>query len=995
MSRLLVLVMMMVVLSLAHHDVAAQDTNERVKVTGIVKDKGNIPIAGVSVIVEKTYDGVATDIDGNFALDVPKGSYINISFLGMISQRFEILGEMNLSVILLDDEELLDDVVVIGYGSVQKKDLTGSIETLSGDELVKVNNSNVTESLNGKITGVLVSKSSNRPGADMSIQIRGLNSINSSNEPLYVIDGVPSYSGMKHLSASDIESIDILKDASSCAIYGSRGANGVVIITTKGATKKKGFSIEYNGSIGIKTPTRIPDMIGNKGNGLEYVDYRIALWKKKYGDTSLSRPDFLTADEKRRIRNGEYYDWLREISSNSLVTSHSINSTGGSEKTSYSFGVGYLNDDGMVGKENFERITANVGLEHRFSDKVTTGISSYISSNKTNHGAAETLINAYFLPPTVSPYDENGEYAFIVQPTSSKINPFIQNQNNIRETEAFYSNISGFIEFKPVEGLSLKSQIAYQFDTDLYGEWIGTYTQQKGGINPNEAYRSEGRNKNWVWDNIISYKKEFNSNHRLDVIGLFSLQKDTHQGSAMRGDGIPYASDWHAIQTADEIRDVSSYYWESSMTSYMLRANYTMYEKYMLTLTGRYDGTSRLKSDNRWGFMPSVALGWQMKKEGFLEDVDAVNSMKLRLSYGKTGNNNIGHDITWTKLNLSKYTFGDNGENGFGTGSTKGNDDLKWEMTSEYNLGLDFAFFNNRISGTIDAYSRTTDDLIFSRAVGAVNGFSSIYENIGTTTNKGIEIALNTVNVSKNDFYWKTKFTFSMNRNKIKDLYGDKKDDLGNRWFIGEPINVIYNFKQLGIWQEDEAEEAAKYGQSPGHIKVEDLNGDYNLDEQDYQIVGSSNPDWTAGISNTFVYKNIDLTIDVYARYGGVYDDQFTYMFTAWDNEHWNKLDVNYWSAENQTNSYQGVGAQSYYTQVLGQVSGTFVKVQNITLGYSLSEQVINRLGLQKARVYASVQNPFTFTDYKGADPEIIGEDVNTQLSLYPMTFTFGVNLNF
>ncbi|MBC9798329.1 TonB-dependent receptor [Sinomicrobium sp. FJxs] len=977
------------------HAIWSQETDNNIKVTGTVLAQDGLPIPQANVYVENSSIGVVTDFDGKFVIEVPPGKVLIISFLGMKPKRYTITTSQSLTVTLEDDAQLLDNIVLIGYGTVEKKDVTGSIGAISGDKLVKANNVNISESLNGRVSGVLVTKSSNRPGAGMSIQIRGQNSINSSNEPLYVIDGVPSYSGIAHINASDIESIDILKDAASTALYGSRGANGVVIVTTKGATKKKGFSIEYNGSVGIKTPTRIPDMIGNKGNGLEYVDYRIALWRKKYGDASLNRTDFLTEDEKRRIRNGEYYDWLREISDNSLVTNHSLYSSGGSENTSYSFGMSYVKDNGMIGKEGFERITGNIGLEHRLTDKVSTGMTTYLSKNNTNHGAEETLINAYFLPPIVSPYDENGDYAFNVQPTSSKINPFIQNENNIRETEAIYANLSAFIEVKPFEGLSVKSQLAYQFDTRVNGEWIGTFTQQKGGVNPAGAYRSENRNNNWVWDNILTYKKKFAFGHQLDAIGLFSLQKDTHKGSSMRGDGLPYNSDWHAIQTADEISDVQSYYWESALTSYMLRVNYTMWDKYILTASGRYDGTSRLSADNRWGFMPSIAVGWQIKNEPFLKDVDFITDLKLRVSYGNTGNNNLGHDITWTKLDLSRYTYGDNGINGFGIGNVRGNKDLRWEMTSEHNAGLDFGFFNNRLTGSVDLYYKTTDDLIFSRAVGTVNGFDSVYENIGTTTNKGIEVSLNTVNIDSKNLQWKSSLNFSLNRNKIKDLYGDQQDDLGNRWFIGEPINVIYDFKHLGIWQESETGLAADYGQSVGHIKVEDVNGDFNLDEQDYQILGSPNPDWTAGLSNTLIYKNFDFSFDIYARVGGLYDDPFTYVFTAWDNEHWNKLDVNYWNPENASNNYQEIGAQSYYTQVLGKVSGTFVKVQNIVLGYSTNEKLNNALGIQKARIYGMVQNPFTFTDYKGADPEVIGENLNTQLSLYPMIFTLGLNLNF
>lgn len=968
---------------------------QELKVSGVVTDSENIPLPGVNVVVKGTAIGTATDANGTYSIKVPaKGSILVFSFIGMLDEEIIVNDELKINISLISDILSMEEVYVIGYGTVKKKDLTGSIESISGDKLQEAMNTNITESLNGRVSGVVVSKSSNKPGASMSVQIRGLNSINFSNEPLYVIDGVPSYSGMKHINSADIESIDILKDASSCAIYGSRGANGVVIVTTKGANNRKGFNIEYNGSVGIKTPTRIPDMIGNYGNGDEYVDYRTALWKKVYGDASLSRPDFLTPDEKTRIKNGEYYDWLREVSGTAMVTNHNINSSGGNESTSYSFGLGYTQDQGVVGDENFERVTANVRVEHKFTSKLKTGVSSYISNNKTNHGAQAALINAYFIPPIASPYDENGEYTFIVQPTSSRISPFFQIENNISETEAFYSNFTGFIEYKPLTELSLKSQVAYQYDNDTYGEWIGVYTQQKLGINPTEAYRSEGKNNNLVWDNIATYNKKFGI-HKLNAIGLFSMQKDTHMGSHMRGEDLPYESYWHAIGTASDIRDVDSYYWESSMISYMLRANYSLLDKYMLTVTGRYDGTSRLKDDNQWGFMPSVALGWQIKNEPFLENVDAISNMKLRLSYGKSGNNNIGHDLTWTKLVQSKYAFGSSGVNGFGLGSELGNNDLKWEMTSEYNIGLDYGLFDSRISGTIDAYSRTTEDLIMKRSISTVNGFNSVYQNIGTTSNKGIELGLNTVNISKPDFYWKTTFTFSLNRNKIVDLYGDDTDDLGNRWFIGKPISVLYDFNQLGIWQTEEEAEAAKYGQSVGHIKVEDVNGDYSLDEKDFQIIGAPMPDWTAGFINNFKYKNFDLLIDIYARIGGVYRDEFSFMFTAWDNEHWNKLDVEYWTPENRSNKYQQVGAVSYYTQVLGQVSGTFVKIRTITLGYELNKSFLQKIKLDDVRFYAAVQNPFTFTNYLGSDPEIIGENVYSQLSLYPMTFTLGLKVKF
>ncbi|WP_084163783.1 SusC/RagA family TonB-linked outer membrane protein [Olivibacter sitiensis] len=965
---------------------------ERQMLSGIVLDEEGKPFAGVTVQLSPQR-ATKTDDNGQFSIAAALQETLTVSFVGYTTYTSTVSAFTPLRIQLSPAVNQLADVVVYGYGTVNKRDLTGAIAKIDNSDLMQAQATNVSESLNGRVSGVLVTKSSNRPGADMSIQIRGINSFNYSNEPLYVIDGVPSYSGMRHLNAADIESIDILKDASSSAIYGSRGANGVVIITTKSANRKAGFQVEYNGLLSLKTPTRIPDMIGNMGNGLEYIDYKIALWTAKYGESSLGRSDFLTADEKRRVKYGEYYDWLREISGPSVSNMHHVTANGSSEKSSYSFGLGFNDDDGMVGKENFKRYTFNLGLEHRASDRFKIGMNSYLSLNNTNHGADDALINAYFIPPVASPYDAEGNYSFIVQPTSSKINPFVQVENNKKITEAQYVNMAGFMEFKPLDGLTLKSQLAMQLDNDLYGEWIGTYTQAKQGVNAPDAFRRESKNTNYVWDNTATYDKRFNEHH-LNAVGLFSMQKETHKGSQMRGVGLPFESDWHAIESAEEITGVSSYYWESSMLSYMARLNYDYQGKYLFTATGRADGSSRLANQNRWGFMPSLALGWRLSEENFLKG-GPFDDLKLRLSWGKSGNNNVSYDVVYSRLDLSKYSLGQSGTNGYGLGSVKGNKDLRWEMMSEWNAGLDFAILDSRLTGTLEAYDRTTKDLIFQQAVAGLNGYTAILRNIGSTGNRGLEASLNSTNITTSNFQWRSNATFSLNRNRIKELYGTGEDDLANRWFIGQPINVIYDYEFLGIWQEEEADEARKFGQSVGHIKVKDQNGDYVLDERDYQVLGTPSPSWTFGLTNTFNYKNWDLSVFVYGRIGGLYNDDFTYTFTAWDNEHWNKLDVNYWTPENRSNEYPEIGAQSYYTQVLGKIPGTFVKIQNVSLGYTLPAQLLSRLHGKNARFYATVINPFTFTSYKGPDPETIGESMYTQLSLYPMSFNLGINFTF
>lgn len=964
-------------------------------VSGHVTDTKGAPVVGATIIVDRTMNGTTTASDGSYRITVREGDLMRFSFMGCVTQEFTASAALShLDVTLEEDAQQIGDVVVIGYGTVQKKDLTGSIESLSGTEIAKAMTVNPADALNGRVSGVLVTKASNRPGADMSIQIRGLNSFNYSNEPLYVIDGVPSSSGMRHINPEDIESIDILKDASSCAIYGSRGANGVVIVTTKGVNNKEGFTIEYSGYAGVKTPTRIPDMLGSKGDGMEYVDFRIKQWTTKFGASSLSTDAFLTPNERRHIKHGEYYDWLREFSRNAVTTNHSLSASGSTASTSYTFGVGYMQDGGLAGSENFSRLTANVGLEYRVRKKARIGMRAYMSHNKINHGSDEALLNAYYITPIVGRYEPDGTPTFSHRP-GGRVNPFVQDANTRNESDGWSYNVSAYLSYTPVEHLTLKTQFATQYDGAVNGYWTGSDSQYGQGVKDPYASRSEGYNQNWVWDNTVTYENTFRDKHKLSVIALFSMQKDLHQGSGMTGEGLPYDSDWHAIQTAEQITNVNSNYWESAMVSVMGRVNYVFRDKYLFTVTARYDGTSRLARGNRWGLLPSAAVGWSIKNENFLRDKEWLNTLKLRLSWGKTGNNNIGYNVTRTQLSLSPYMLGGSGIKGFGLGGSLGNENLKWEMTSEWNAGLDFGFLANRLTGMVDVYFRKTTDLIFQRQVADLNGYNSILQNIGTTQNRGVEFTINSVNIDKRNFKWKTNLVFSLNRNKILDLDGTKTDDLANRRFIGKPMNVYYDVRQAGIWQEWEKDEAAKYSAAPGWPKIEDHYPDGVIDAKDMYILGTQSPDFTAGMTNTFSYKNWDLSVYVYAQFGGLYNDPFTYYFLGLNNQDWNKLSVPYWTPENKNNKYPGIGLDCLWTQVLSQVDGTFLKIQNITLGYSLPATALNKLRMKGLRVYLSVQNPFTFSDYLGSDPQVIGEDLSRQLSLYPLTFTCGVNLKF
>lgn len=951
-------------------------------------------LMGVNVINQESNVGTTTNANGDFQIKVLEGQSLNFSFIGYDFKQIKVANTGFLNIRLEENTKSLNDVVVIGYGKVFRKDLTGSIESISGKEIVKAMATDITEALNGRVSGVLVTKASNRPGADMNIQIRGASSFNYSNEPLYVIDGVPSQSGMRNLNSVDIESIDILKDASSCAIYGSRGAHGVVIITTKGALKKEGFNIEYNGSLGFKTPTRMPDMIGSKGNGMDYVNFRIAQWTTKFGAASLSSPSFLTNEERNHVKYGEYYDWLREFSQNALTSNNSILVSGGSKNTSYTFGIGYNRDGGIAGSENFDRLTTNIGLEQRLDNKIKIGINAYVSTNKINHGSTDALFSAYLIAPIVGRFQANGSPTFSHRP-DGRVNPFIQNENTKNISDGWSTNVSTFMEYKPVKSIAFKSQFSTQYDGATSGTWDGTNSQYGQGIKLPNASRSEGTNKNWVWDNTVTYDAVFNKIHKINAIGLFSYQKDTHTSSGMVGEGLPYESDWNAIQTADQITNVNSNYWESSMLSFMGRLNYVLLDRFLFTVTARYDGTSRLAKNNRWGLLPSAAVGWQLKNEKFLENARFINNLKLRASWGKTGNNNVPYDVTLTRLGLGAYPLGGSGQKGFGLGNSIGNEDLKWEMTSEFNYGVDFGFFNNRISGSVDVYNRTTSGLIMQRQVAALNGYNNILQNIGSTSNKGIELGLNTVNISTANFKWTTNLTFSKNKNAILDLDGTKQSDLANRRFIGYPINVYYDVESAGIWQENEKDLAAKYNAAPGWPKIVDQNKDGIIDAKDYKILGAPIPNWTGGMTNSLSYKNWDMSIFIYGRQGGLYSDPFTYFFTGINNQDWNKLAVPYWTPQNKNNKYPGIGLECLYTQVLAQVPGSFLKVQNITVGYSVGKELIKKINIKGIRFYAAIQNPFTFSSYLGSDPEIIGESLEQQLSLYPLTATVGLNIKF
>ena len=734
-----------------------------------------------------------------------------------------------------------DSLLTIGYTVGHTRNISSLVESFTGKQLKADQITNPLEAIYGKVPGLTIQRAANGTAALDAVRLRGTTSLTSGNDPLIIIDGVfGDISMLTSVYPTDIESFTILKDASETAQYGSRGASGVIEITTKKGVKGK-TRVSYNGSFGVASVYKSLKMLSADE------------FRKVAEQTGVSIID-----------KGNNTDFRKEIQQTGFQQDHHIAFYGGRDESSYRVSLGYMSREGVIVNENMRNFTSNMNMTQSLFNgfiRCDVGMFGSVQNNRNLVDEQKTFYSAAAFNPTF-PNHKNGDGSWDGVTNASQItNPLAWMEVKDKESVSRISTHAKLLlNFTP--DLKMRLFGSYSYNMVENSQYLPTGVWAHG-----QAYRGVRKSESLVGNAMLTYRKRL-KRHFIDALALAEVQEEKFSGFYTTVTN--FSSDLFGFDNlqAGALRPwegTNSYYERTRLLSFMGRVNYTLMDRYLFTVTGRYDGTSRLATGNQWGFMPSAAVGWQMKNENFLKNVDWLNNLKLRVSWGKSGNNSIDHDITWTKLDLTHYIYGGKGENAFGLGDRKGNKDLRWEMTSEWNYGIDFGFLNNRINGTIDVYNRTTKDLIFARSVGNLNGYGSILENIGTSSNKGVEIGLNTVNISKKDFTWKTNLTFSLNRNKIVDLYGDKKDDLANRWFIGQPMKVIYDLEKVGIWQTEDKELAAKYGQVPGHIRVADLDENYVIDERDYKVLGSPSPDWTAGMTNTFTYKNWDLSFYMYA----------------------------------------------------------------------------------------------------------------------------------
>jgi len=955
------------------------------QISGTVKDSKGETLIGVSVLVKGTNVGTISDINGNYSVKVSPNAVLQFTSMGYVSQSVNVDNKKNIDIVLVDDNKILDEVVVVGYGTMKKRDVTGSVISVDNAVLKRTGQATVLGALKGQTPGVIVTQVNGKLGTGYSIEVRGKNSISKASDPLVIVDGIIG-ADMNALNPADIEKIDVLKDVSATAIYGSRGANGVVIVTTKGGKIGKNV-VTYDGSYGVVTPTNVPRMF----NGDEYMAYTKEALRN--GSASVS----IIGQEKINADNKNYTDWLDYTLKNGIQTSHTVSLSGGSEKETHILSVGYNRQTGNTDGELLQRFNAKIGVEGK-AGNFTLGLSAYARNSDIDNGSKEALRSAFRLRPIAQPTDlVTGQDQFFVQTYRPDrfTNPRFDAKNentNINQTNIF-GNV--FIDYKILEGFTFRSTFSPYLWSSRTGYSADTFTKTNKGVNKPKGELTNAFGTSFTWDNVLNYTHLFNSKHRVNGMLGTSTFDNKSEYSYIKYKDLPYNSEWYAIQDAATIEARSSGYTRETMLSYMGRFNYSYDDKYLVTFTGRYDGSSKLAEGHKWGFFPSAAVAWRVSQEGFMKENTTINDLKLRFSYGESGNNVVAPYSTILGVSATQYDF--NGTSAAGQYINRiPNNELSWEKSKEFNIGLDFSILQNRFSGTVDVYSKDNVDLIMPMSIPQTNGFSNISAvNVGSTRNQGIEVSLNTVNIQTKDFTWSTNFNFAKNTNKIIDIFGDKKSYPNQGLFIGQPVSVIYDYQANGIYQLGEETLAAKYGFVPGAVKVVDQNDDSKLDpEHDKVILGSNTPKWTGGITNTFTYKNFDMSVFVYTRQGEM---RFSTFHKELANEYTgeiNQLKVNYWTPENPTNDFYRPGINAGWTGLLLYKDCSFVRVGNITFGYNIPASLLKPMHVSSMRAYFTAVNPFVFTNYTGIDPEY-SNNASYDGGVSTSTYMFGVSVKF
>ena len=1075
---------LMLVFSLLVGTVSAQT------IKGNVVDETGEAVIGATVMEKGTKNAVVTDFEGNFTIKMGNGKALVISYIGMQTQEVNVAGKTSINVVLKEDATTLQDVVVVGYGTMKKTDLTGSISSVDTEKLNAKGAPSVLENLQGATPGVNITQSSGRAGGDFNIEIRGKSSINSDTSPLYVVDGVMC-SDIQWLNPQDIERIDILKDASSTAIYGSRATAGVVMVTTKGGTTVKRdqkATISYDGYYGITNTARMPDFM----DGESFYNYRFMKFLTYAGAGGGAFPSANPTYQiggsileqcllrenvgegefmmKKMLASGATTDWPDLVTQSGSQQNHYLAVNGGSESVNYHFGIGYNKEKGIYQGDEQSKYSFKGSVDAKINKVISAGFSFNVANINHDYANDDAIRVAFRMNPYMIPYDEDGNinhlpgnyqslgtcssYQFSDQVSALDL---MKNTSKNRETWRALGNF--YVKLDIIKGLDFKTTFSPSYSSYRQGSFTGYINPATGKTyadsDTNSATLAKQRSFSYTWDNIINYNTTIAKDHNIGLMALFSMESSNSDTSTWVADGVMENTDWWNLKSGDFNKDSSSNsYTENSMISYALRANYNWKNRYLLTATVRWDGSSKLTKDERWGCFPSVAAAWRITEEPFMQNISWLSNLKLRLSYGVTGNNTgIGNFDTQQTVAGPLYYYLDQAwQKGFYPSGIV-NTILKWETSTEYNAGIDFGFLGGRINGSLDVYQKTSKELLFDVPLPLVSGGGTLTSNVGSVRNRGIELSLTTVNIESKDWNWQTTFNFSHNQNKVREINGTGDrliNGVSKSLFVGYSATNVWGYEWGGIVSDkmmtvpDNAIAKAQgftpgeqvreydyfykcYGLTEGQPWCVDRDGNGVIDTDD-KTIWNSNPAWTGSFTSNLSWKNLDFSFSLYTKQNyKVFSNFLNGDILAMNDRGRQKLNMDWYIPAGTIIDCDGVNADGTYINPKYQetthygsypfpnnggtnagvglqkdrwdeakaiVDASYVKVKNITLGYTFPKSIINKIGCKHLRLYATVTNPFVFTKYKGFDPEWADAAAKND-GPSTITYQFGASIKF
>ena len=960
-------------------------------VNGTVLDETGSPLPGASVVEKGTSNGTSTDFDGNFSLNVAaEATTLSISFIGYQTQDVAIT-DTPLSVSLQVDANALDEVVVVGYGTQRKSDIVGSVTSVDLEEATAIPTTNVAEMLRGRAAGVQINLSDARPGGNSNILIRGKVSL-VGNDPLIIVDGIP-YDDINDVAADDVASIEVLKDASATAIYGARAANGVILITTKRGKEGK-LNINYHGYTTSQRLTKNFDLFSAE----EFAGLKREANRDRATGAFIDDDVFFSEFELEALANKNYVNWEDLILENANLQSHALSVSGGTESTKVYSSINYTTQDGLIPGSGFERGIFKLNVDQKINDKLS--FQANINFQKSNQDLESNSIGFINISPLAKPFDANGD--LIEKPLGEshfQTNPLLNIRESVNEVKTNLTDINLTATYNLTPSLSYKLNT---FSRNRNAEQ-GIYRSSLHSVGKNvDGLASLGTKlyKEYLIENIINYSPTINDKNKLDLTFVHAVnQRGTTENkiekSGFANDNLGY----NGIATVLEnpVRDVS----RRRLVSFLGRARYNLSDKYLFTLTARADASSVFAADNKWGYFPAAAFAWKIHNESFLEDSESINALKLRLSYGTTGNEGIESLESLGIADELPYVFGGITTGGFAASSRLANPDLKWESTTTFNIGVDFGLFNNFVTGTLEYYKANTNDFLLDRFVPGVTGFSVTRFNIGEVQNKGFEATLNTNIIRKEDLQWSVGFSYSTNDNEVISLTDEFDDDGkpleltydGGRLAVGEPINNIWTTVFDGIWQEGDDRTVLDQEPAPGDIRVVDQNSDGKIDARDNVFI-HTDPDWYGSLTTTFSFKGFELFADFYMVNGATKVNPF-FSEAAGGGEaikgNLNGIKIPYYTPENPSTQYPRPKTDQHSN--LGAYAvrdASYSRLRTLTIGYNFPTDVFGKIGLKSAKIYGTATNLFTNTDFRSYSPE-------QTAGKFPDAkgFTFGVKLGF